>query len=1489
MEINSDSKQQLLDEITKLNKRILELEKTEEEAKNLLQSGNKAIEALQFISTKLSAFTGVEFFNKVCGHLTNTLAIDYAFVGKIHSNQKKVNVIAGVGKGNLLESFEYSLDDTPCMNLLNNSVCCYPTNIQKLFPKDKLLIEMGIDGYLGVPLFNKTGGVVGIMVLLHSQPILNAEVSESLLQIFSERVAAEIERIQVESKLMESEELFSDFFQISTNILTISSLEDGRILELNEIAAQSIGLPKNEIINRKFTDIGLIDDKSREIITDAIVKKGYYKALELPVKIASGEIRTGLFYGHIITLNNQKCLFQTIIDITVRKEEQEILNKLNLAVRNSTDVIFMTDKDGIFTFVNKQFTELYGFTAIEVVNIKTPRILKSDLFTEEEYKYFWETILNKESLKTQYLNRCKNGKFINVEASADPILNNNGDIIGFLAIQRDITDAKKAEEDLKESEQKLRLVINNSPIGICTTDLKGHFIDVNPALCKILGYSKNKITGKHFNQFSHPDDVSKNDELFNKLVVGEISFTNFEKRYIHKNGNIIHVNIRGQIINDSKGKPILQNGIVENITERKHAEEAIKQRESLLKAILNSTGNGFLVVDNNGTVTHRNKKFNKLWNIPSKLSKSRDDSKLLDFVLGQLSQPDQFISKVKELYLSTKTDTDILHFKDGRVFERNSHPLIMDNNIAGRVWGFKDITKGKQAEKVSKENEEKLRNIFENSTNIFYSHNTEHQHTYISRQVEDILGYTQEEALVKWTDWLSDNPINEFGLEKTLEAIRIGERQLPYELELIHKSGDKVWVEVREFPLVKNGETTAIVGSVTEITKRKKAELIQKTLFNISNAVITIDNLQNLLKCIQIELGEIINTANFYVAFYDAKTDLISLPFFTNEKVNSISVITGKTLTRHVINTKKSLLINKEKLIKLRKSNQIRDFEIDPEIWLGVPLKFENELIGVLAVQSYTNKNEFNESDLKLLEFVSDQISISIHRKKAEEIIKESEARFKNLSSVTVEGIIMHKNGKIIDLNLSAAKMVGYEYEELIGGNIIELLADKVYHEIILENSKKKHSLPYEILGIKKDGSRFPVEIEGRTISFENGEEVRVVAIRDITERKTTEKELIKALEKATESDRLKSAFLATMSHELRTPLNAIIGFSEFLNKDLSMEDVEKFGEIINNSGNHLLSIVNDLFEITLIESGETKIRVEEVNLKNIFYDILNIITSEQQKANKNDIKLNLIIPPGKEDFTIKTDPNKLKQILLNLLKNAIKFTDTGHVNYGFEILSEQENLILKFYVEDTGIGIPKEKHNLIFDVFRQAEESNSRRYGGVGIGLSVASRLTELLGGEIWLESEVGKGSTFYFTLPVDRKAKIIQIPEIQVKRINKDKKMILIVEDDKVSFEFIKIVLIRSEIDCIWAKNGAEAITFCEENDDISLVLMDINMPVMDGYTATQKIKKFKPNLPIIAQTAYAISGDREKAFEMGCDDYISKPINQKALLEKIKTLLK
>ena len=394
-----------------------------------------------------------------------------------------------------------------------------------------------------------------------------------------------------------------------------------------------------------------------------------------------------------------------------------------------------------------------------------------------------------------------------------------------------------------------------------------------------------------------------------------------------------------------------------------------------------------------------------------------------------------------------------------------------------------------------------------------------------------------------------------------------------------------------------------------------------------------------------------------------------------------------------------------------------------------------------------------------------------------------------------------------------------------------------------------------------------------------------LVTLDDITDRKLMEIDLQNAKERAEESNKLKTAFLQNMSHEIRTPMNGIIGFSDMLNrKDISDERKKNYTEIIINSSRQLLDIVNDILDISRIETGQVDIIESETNINHLLNDLYKFYKPQAQ--NKN-IELHVKLLFKDNESNIWVDYIKLRQILNNLLSNALKFTHSGYIKIGYKL--EKKDLL--FYIEDTGIGIEASFYEKIFEQFRQVEFTSTRQYGGTGLGLSISKAYIQLLGGKLWLLSEKNKGSTFYFTIPykpvVGNDQILTNHLDISEKPQIKGSPKILIAEDEQANYLLLKELLNDIDIEVIHAKDGEEAIEKAK-SEDFSLIFLDIKMPKLNGYEAISVIKQLKPNVPVIAQTAFATSADRLKSINAGFDDYLPKPIMKEALYELIKQYL-
>ncbi len=511
--------------------------------------------------------------------------------------------------------------------------------------------------------------------------------------------------------------------------------------------------------------------------------------------------------------------------------------------------------------------------------------------------------------------------------------------------------------------------------------------------------------------------------------------------------------------------------------------------------------------------------------------------------------------------------------------------------------------------------------------------------------------------------------------------------------------------------------------------------------------------------------------------------------------------------------------------------------------------------------------------------------------KKINKALTENEEKLRSIFDVSPYSIfVLGAKNQIVDCNdTSLNKFRAVDKHDLLDKSIETFVADggdnKTKNSILkLIEANKLNKSQFSLKRI--DLTTFQAEITGRIIKNLQGEvDTYVVVINDITERLNAERTLKEAKIKAEESDRLKTAFLANMSHEIRTPMNSIVGFSNLLNDpQISSDKKNEFQQHILQSSNLLLNLIDDIIDISKIEAGQLNINIQKCKVNEI---VKNMFAAFKESNTNEEVKFVLKVPKESDNLECTTDPLRLRQVLSNLLSNAVKFTHKGSIEVGYQQDMHDAKPRLKFFIKDTGIGIDKEKQDLIFERFRQVDDSQSRQYGGTGLGLAISKRLVDLLGGSIWVESELKKGSAFYFTIPF--------LPQEETKEEHFDStkfewkgKTLLIAEDENSNYELIKATLLNTGLKLVRAKNGEEAVKLVSSRKKIDLVLMDIRMPKLNGYDATRKIKEMKPDLPVVSITAYAMSEDELKSKQAGCDMYISKPIRPANLLNVINNFL-
>ena len=1006
------------------------------------------------------------------------------------------------------------------------------------------------------------------------------------------------------------------------------------------------------------------------------------------------------------------------------------------------------------------------------------------------------------------------------------------------ALEQELVKRQSAEASVRKTENHFRALIDKAPDGVALIDASGKFIFISPAAKKMFGFAEDLEDYGKPHELTHPEDLSMVLDELGKLFQEPSYSPTLQYRFATAEGDYKWIE---STFSNMLANPDIQAIIINfrDINERKIAEERSKESEYFFKESQRAAFVGSYRYDLQKNHWTSSEVLEQIFGIESDYDRSFQG--WLDLAhpedLEMMSK--YFTEAVVGKGMPFNKEYRIIRKSDGEVrWVLGLGKLSTDanGNIQSMTGTIQDITDRIQVREALNENENKYRELFEANTDsiAIFLITGEDQPKFIDCNENNalLLGYSKEE-LFNLSPEQVEIRVSEEELRSRIRELQ-GRGQVSFETKLIHKSGRLIDVEIKA-KVIKYKNQLAGMNISRDITNRKQQEESLKQSNELNNSLLQaipfgidiVDEEGNILfmsENLKKNVGNKSVGCKCWELFCDDRLQCEKCPLMSGIKIGDTKWYEAGGLLGG------------------------KTFQISHT---GMVFHGQNAMLEIF--QDITEKKEV-EKKLKLLAYALESIGECV--------------------------TITDNDDKIIYVNKSFIHTYGYSYHELMGQHTSILRSPDIAFEHV------RDILPVtieggwsgEIMNRKKDGSLFPIFLSTSIIKDEFDKPIALIGVaRDITENRKSRAELIAAKDMAEESNRLKTAFLNNMSHEIRTPMNHIMGFSSLM-AEVQGTERDEFAQIILKSSNQLLTLIENVILLSRLQSEISAISKNEINPGNLITSLGKIFGNDCLKKN---IGLHLRIPQDHLDQSILSDQEKIKLILTNLISNAIKYTLEGFVEVGYE-LHEKE---IKFYVKDSGLGIPLKEQEKVFDSFYRSEQALSMAIGGTGLGLSIVRELVKALGGTLQLESEPGKGSSFNLTIPVEHASKSRVKEEILVvDHLPLQEVTILIADDEQINFLYFEILLKKSVKKLDHAGNGKIAVAMAAKTK-YDLIFMDLKMPILDGYEATKLIKQRHPTIPVIAQTAYATAEEREKALLAGCDDFIPKPMKKNLLLEMIQ----
>ncbi|GAB3195669.1 PAS domain S-box-containing protein [Pontibacter aydingkolensis] len=1157
------------------------------------------------------------------------------------------------------------------------------------------------------------------------------------------------------------------------------------------------------------------------------------------------------------------CLADLQVRDTAELALQESRNFVKNIAQTIPNIIYIYDlEENRNIYLNEHIKSVLGYTDTDVATI-TRAMLRSLVLPEDRMKLYrhvhhMRRTADGKVLEVEYKVRCKNGTIKHLFCRESVFRRNEtGQVKQIIGSAEDVTTLRKKSEELLRQKNFYESILNHIPSDVAVYNNNLKYVFLNPAAVKDPEL-REWIIGKTNEEYSRyrgvPIERMQERSGYLKQVLEQKSLVEFEESLQGKDGEELHFLRRlNPVLNaNSEVELVIGHGL--NITDLRKAQEEIVTSEAKNKAILAAIPDLMFIIDNEGVYRDMKNVYDTHLLVPNESIIGNNISNMLPKPLaGRLLQLVQRVIGTGQ-YEQTYYELD---FPDGtRYYEGR----VIKYSETEALTIIRDNTEERKAAQEVKEKNEFIRQVVDTSPSLIFVKNAAGEFSLVNAECARMFGKSIDEII-------GSNPSTLYAIEDESIFYNIVDKQViaeGKEVRLEEKftkpDGEVVWLSTIKKPFIASNGEVHVLGIATNITEQRKA---------------------------QQRLGE---SEELFRLLSENSKDLISL-----HEPNGRYIYVSKAC-KELLGYEPEELIGRMPLdilypddIELLGQKGNTDYLLEHKnIFVQHRLLRKDGTVQWVE----TNIKPILDADGEVIKIQSAVRDIS-ERRKAEEAMQASEKKYRDLIKYSRAYFCTHNmQGVLQETNPYMLDMLGYTAGEMVGHNLKNFLPE--HHRANFASYLKEFKTKNLVEGIFTVLNK---EKEERFLFYKNykvdepGTEPYIICIaQDITDRMHTEQQLKKAKEAAEESARVKENFLANMSHEIRTPMNGIMGMASLLNKSPLNPVQQNYIKIIRQSADNLLVIINDILDIAKIEAG--KLELEEIP-----FNISDTIKSAYQtliyKAEEKGLVY--LTKPLQVSHNILTgDPYRLNQVLLNLLNNAIKFTESGSVTLSCQVLQEtKDNLMIEFAVTDTGIGIPPDKLEYIFEGFSQAYSSTTRKYGGTGLGLSICRNLVEMQGGEIWVESHEGEGSSFKFVLtyPKYKDKAFISQQKDKTDFTVLEGTRVLLAEDNEVNIFLAKSIMENWKFKVDVAHNGCEAVNMVEQNS-YDLVLMDIQMPELSGLDATHLIRsnpdKKKSSIPIIALTANALKGDAEKYLSIGMNAYISKPFEEEDLYLKIFSVL-